>query len=338
MRIAQICNTFHSVSPGVPHGIYNTVGNLANGLADRGHEVTVFGVAGPGLRVPSVSVVPKTGKERGLSELEIVRENLELLSLCYRRAKDFDIIHSHFSLLGCHFAATSPAVTVHSVHSPVGALKTHLLRYAKEKFISFSLAQRGQIPELNWVANIYHGIDTAAYTFNAEPADYLLYLGRITEEKGVHHAIRAAKKAKVPLVISGMSYPEERYWSEQIEPHIDGVSVRFHGPASMPQKVELMRNARALLFPTLYEEIFGLVMVEAMSCGTPTIGFDNGSVSEIVQDGETGFVVRTEAQMAAAIKKLPTISREACRRRAERYFSVERMVQGYERVYKRLTR
>lgn len=339
MRIAQICSAMHQLSPRSPQGIYHVTANLANGLVDRGHDVTVFASKDADVRAKIVSISSTCAKTRGLPERDILRENMELLSSCYRRAGEFDLIHSHFSLLGCHFSATSPVITVHSLHSPItDDLRPHLMRYKGERFISFSLAQRKQMPELNWVANVYHGIDTNTYTFNPTPQDYVLYLGRITAEKGVHHAIAAAKKAGVQILISGTTYPDERYWAEMIEPHVDGNMVRFLGPSNLERKVELMRNAKALLFPTLYNEVFGLVMTEAMSSGTPVIGFDNGSVPEVIQDGETGFVVRTETQMAAAIKKISTISRQACRDRAVRLFSVQKMVSSYERVYARLVK
>lgn len=336
MRIAQLCSVAHRVGPDAPHGIYNLVGNLSNALVKHGHDLTLFATGNADTRAKKMFVAPTHASARNLPDFELIRENLETISLCFRNAANFDVIHTHFSLLGCHFSPLVSTPTFHSVHSPiVDNLRPHLLRYKKEKFISFSLAQRQQMPELNWVANVYHGIDTNLYAFHEEPEDYFLYLGRITEEKGVHHAIAAAKAAKVPLIIAGVSYPSEGYWSKHIEPQIDGDMVRFIGPANVEQKIHLMQRAKGLLFPTLAEETFGLVMIEAMSCGTPVIGFDAGAVQEVIQDKETGFVVRTEKQMTAAIKKIKQIDRRATRTRVETYFSLERMTRGYERVYQR---
>ncbi len=338
MKIAQLCSVGHRVSREAPYGIYGSVGNLTDALVAHGHDVTLFAAGDAQTAAPVVSTAPVNAKDRNLSEAEIMRENLETASLCYRNSSKFDVIHSHFTLLGCHFSSVVDTPTVHSIHSPITEdLLPHVSKYRKERFISFSLAQRRRIqPELNWIANIYHGIDTAAYAFAPEAQEYVLYLGRITEDKGVHIAIAAAKEAGVQLLIAGMSYPSEGYWSEQIEPHVDGSTVRFLGHADMARKTELLRGARALLFPTQYDEVFGLVMIEAMACGTPVIGFDNGAVPEIVEDGLTGFVVRTQKQMALAIKKAKTISRAACRERAEKLFSIEKMVRGYERVYERV--
>ncbi len=337
MKIAQLCSIGHLVSHGAPHGIYGSVGNLSDALIDHGHEVTLYASGDAVTRARVVAATPVNAKVRGISEGEIMRENLETASLCYSQAAKHDIIHSHFSLLGCHFAPTVSTPTVHSIHSPVTQdLWPHLLKYKKERFISFSHAQRRRMPDLNWVGTVYHSIDTKTYAFSSDPQEYALYLGRITEDKGVHHAIAAAKEAGIQLLIVGTSYPSEGYWSEQIEPHVDGSMIRFLGPADLKRKIELLQGAKVLLFPTLYEEVFGMVMIEAMACGTPTIGFDNGAVSEIVEDGQTGFVVRTPKQMAAAIKKVHTISRATCRERAEKLFSVEKMVRGYERVYERV--
>ena len=336
MKIAQLCSILHPVTPDSARGIYGLVGNACDALVRRGHDVTLFASGDAKVNAKVCSRVPVNGSARGIPESEILRENLETASLCFSQAEQFDVIQSHFSLIGCHFSPVVKTPTFHSIHSPITPeLAPHLLRYRKEKFISFSLAQRSQLPELNWVANIYHGIDTSVYAYQDQPEDYVLYLGRMTQDKGVHHAIAAAKAAKVKLLIAGVSYSNEGYWSKFIEPQIDGVQVRFIGHADVEQKRKLMQNARALLFPSLAQETFGLVMIEAMSCGTPVIGFDVGAVAEVVQDQETGFVVRTEKQMAAAIKKIKHIHRKAVRQRAETFFSLERMAAGYERVYQR---
>lgn len=336
MRIAQLCSVSHKIGPNSPYGIYNLVGNLCDSLVSHANQVTLFSAGDAETKAKKMSILPINSSEQHLSEKVTIVNNLETASLCFRNRENFDIIHTHFTLLGCHFSATVDTPTLHSVHSPItDEMHQHLTNYKKEKFISFSLAQREQMPELNWVANIYHGIDTSVYAFNETPGDYVLYLGRITEDKGVHHAIAAAKVAKVKLIIAGVSHHTESYWSKEIEPQIDGVQVQFFGHANMEQKIKLMQNARALLFPTLAKETFGLVMIESMSCGTPVIGFDEGAVKEVVQDKETGFVVKNEKQMVSAIKKIKTIDRRATRARVEKFFSLERMTRGYEKVYQR---
>ena len=242
------------------------------------------------------------------------------------------------ALLRCALALASlvETPTLVSVHSPIeDRLKPLLAQVHGVRYISFSLAQRRQMPELNWYANIYHGVDTELFAFNPEPRDYLLFLGRLTRDKGPHHAIRAAELAGAKLRIAGASYPAEGYWQSDIEPHINGENVRYVGEASQEAKIPLLQGAKALLFPTECEEAFGYSMIEAMSCGTPVIAFGNGSVPEIVKHGETGFIVKNAEEMAAAIARLGEIDRAAVRRRAEKYFSEAKMLEGYERVYQR---
>jgi glycosyltransferase involved in cell wall biosynthesis len=336
MKIAQLVSNYYPTHARAGKAIYSHVGSLADGLAARGHESLLFASADSQtkgiLKATTDSIADLPDEER--------RNYLNLhIAKCYEcaRAGAIDIVHSHFTVLSGFFSRLVDTPTLTSIHSPIEErIRPILESYKNNRYVSFSLAQRKQMPELNWYANIYHGVDTNLFAFEPEPEEYLLYLGRITEEKGVHDAIAAAKAAGLPLRIAGTSYAKEGYWQKQIESQIDGDGVRYFGEASLEAKIPLLQKAKALLFPTRYNEVFGYVMIEAMSCGTPVIGFDNGSVPEIVQDGETGFVVSDVEGMVAAIKKLDTISRTAVRKRAERFFSVEKMVSGYEKVYKRL--
>ncbi len=172
--------------------------------------------------------------------------------------------------------------------------------------------------------------------FEPTPKDYVLYLGRITEEKGIHLAIQAAKAAGMKLLIAGGSYGAEGYWQKSIEPFIDGLHVRYMGVADEKQKIELLQGAKALLFPTQYDEVFGLVMIEAMSCGTPVIAWKSGSVPEVVSHGRTGYIVESVEDMTKAILNIDNISRAETRHRAVSFFSQEKMTQGYLRVYERI--
>jgi glycosyltransferase involved in cell wall biosynthesis len=198
------------------------------------------------------------------------------------------------------------------------------------------LAQRKHYPDLNWIANIYHGIDQNIYSYSEKSDGYLLFLGRVIEEKGAHNAIEAAKAAGKRLIISGMSRSDEPYWQKNIEPHIDGTNIQFVGPSDLNKKIKLLQGADAVLFPTRRNEPFGLVMIEAMSCGTPVIGFDDGAVPEVIKDGDSGYVVKDTKEMIDAIKSLDKIPRVKVRKRAEMYFSVEKMVAGYLKVYSRV--
>jgi glycosyltransferase involved in cell wall biosynthesis len=337
MKIHQLVSNLHKTSDVSNQAIYSHVAWLTNGLVERGHKVNLFASGDSETDGQLFSVTPIA-----TSKMEI-NENLKknfvhlLISKCYTQASQADIIHAHFSLLNLFYSGMVKTPTVQSIHSPLTENQKIILKNFKtQKFVSFSLAQRKQMPELNWIANIYHGIDTKIFAFNPDPQDYFLYLGRITEEKGVHMAIEAAKATNIPLIIVGRSYPTEGYWHSQIEPHIDGKMIRYVGEANFEKKIEWLKNAKALLFPTQYEEIFGLAMIEAMSCGTPVIGRNMGSVSEIIQDKKTGYVVEDVPEMIKAIKNIDKIKREDCRKRAEVFFSVEKMVTGYINIYERI--
>lgn len=337
MRIAQLVSNFHPVRETFNKAIGSHVAWLTNGLVSRGHDVHLFASSDSTtkatLHANTISLYGQNLPEEVLKYYMLLN-----ISKCYEYAqKHCDIVHSHYNLLSSFLSHASTVPTVISLHSPVTErIRPLLMHFKNERYISFTLAQRKQMPELNWYANIYHGVDTKHFSFNEAPEDYFLYLGRITEDKGVHLAIEAAKKAGVKLRIAGVSYPGEGYWQRFVEPHIDGETIRFFGEATYQSKVSLYRGAKALLFPTQVAEVFGYVMIEAMSCGTPIIGYNKGSVSEIVKDGQTGYVVSSVDEMVDAIKKIDSIDRKKVRQRAETYFSVEKMVKGYERVYKRV--
>lgn len=337
MKIAQLANNFRRTFPKSKNAIYSHVANLTDGLVRRNNDVTLFATGDSETTGKLISVTPQATAD--MTKSEGLRRNLAhlLVSRCYQMAEDFDIIHSHFSLNSSFYAPLVGVPTVQSLHIPINEESRPLLDFFKDNnYVSFSLAQRKQLPELNWVANIYHGLDLLEFEFNPHPKDHLLYLGRVTAEKGTHLAIEAAKAAGVPIIIAGRSYPDENYWHEFIEKQIDGKMVTYVGEADYESKKELLKNAKAMLFPTQVEETFGLAMIEALASGTPIIGWDNGSVAEVVQDKETGYVVSSTKDMIKAIGAIDKISREACRQRAINLFSIEKMVTGYEKVYLRV--
>lgn len=337
MRIAQLSPHYNSIKPNSNVAIYSHVAWLTNGLVELGHDVSLFASGDSRTHAAPHSVFPKAMNKTELSETEKKLYLDLLISDCYKNASQFDIIHSHFTILSSFYSRLVDVPNVQSIHSPIDEKHKKIMNEFKDNnYISFSLAQRKVMPKLNWVANIYHGVDTDIFSFNENPEPYLLYLGRVTEQKGVHLAVEAAKAAGMQLIIAGRSYPNEGYWHDQIEKHIDGKTVRYVGEADFDQKIEYIRNASALLFPTQYDEVFGYCMIEAMSCGTPVIGWKKGSVPEVVQHGETGYVVNNVPSMVKAIKALNKISRKATRVRAEKFFSMEKMVSGYQKIYQRI--
>lgn len=338
MKIVELAPNLHAINSTANNAIYSHTATLSDGLADLGHEVHVF------CSEESVSRAKMHTSTIPLSKMEVEERikryyTFQHISNAFEFAKKekADIIHSHFTLLSSFFYRLIDTPTLISVHSPiVDDIRPFLDNYKDCKFISFSLAQRKQMPQLNWYANIYHGVDTSVFSFESNPDDYILYLGRVTEEKGVHFAIETAKATGIPLKIAGPSYPTEGYWHKMIEPNIDGQNVQYIGHVNFFEKIKLLQKAKLVLFPTLYHEAFGYVLIEAMACGTPVIGFGNGSVPEIIKDGKTGFVVNDVKEMIEAVGKIDKIDRKTVRKRAEDFFSLRKMISGYEKVFKRI--
>lgn len=337
MKIAQLVSNYHSIPPKKGGAIYQVVDRITNGLLAKGHDVTLFASGDSTTDAHLVSVAKKRTAIMGLSDVQIRHYMHLLASKCYEMADEFDIVHSHFNLISSFYSRLSQTPTVQTLHSGLtDEVKPFLHEYKDLNYISFSHSQRRQMQELNWVGNVYHGIDVNRFAFNDAPDDYFLFMGRVVEDKGPHLAIEAARAAGVRLVIGGRSYGDQRYWHDFIEPHIDGKKVQYIGEANNEDKIEYFKNAKALLFPIQWEEPFGLVLIEAMACGTPVIGFNQGSVAEIIRDGQTGYVVNDVRGMINAIKAIDSISRRACRERVERLFSIDKMVTGYERMYQRV--
>ncbi|MCK4892129.1 MAG: glycosyltransferase family 4 protein, partial [Candidatus Pacebacteria bacterium] len=214
------------------------------------------------------------------------------------------------------------------------------LKYFSKKtnFVSISFNQRTHTDiKFNYTGTIYNGININDFTFNPKPKNYLVWLGRIHYGKGLWNAINAAKISKEKLIIAGniTCETDEKYF-QSVKPMIDGKQIKYIGEVDSRKKNELLGNAKAVLFPTIWEEPFGLVMIEAMACGTPVIGFNKGSVSEVIKDGKTGFIVKDDKEMIKAIKNIDKIDRAECRKHVEKYFTIEKMVDGYEEVYEKI--
>lgn len=340
LNIAQIAPFGTPISAKQNKAIYSHVAHLVDGFVDKKHNVTLFGNPKSDVKGQITGSIFNINDDQEKKETILRYEQWGLLSDCYLAAKQkaFDVIHSHLTVMTGFFSRLEKNIpTLISIHSPIEDwMKPILLKHKDEKYISFSLAQRKQLPELNWYANIYHGVDTDLFSFEENPDDYVLFIGRITQDKGAHIAIKTAKEAGIPLRIAGRSYGTENYWHEMIEPHIDGNTVRYFGEVSLEDKIPLIQKAKAIIFPVLWQEPFGYVLVEAMSCGTPVVAFANGSVPEIVKNNVTGFIVESEEEMTEAIKKIDTIDRKKVRNRAEQFFSLKKMLTHYESVYKRV--
>jgi glycosyltransferase involved in cell wall biosynthesis len=263
------------------------------------------------------------------------------MELVFRDARKFDVIHFHsdylhFPLLRRH--ATPGVTTLH------GRVHPHDLRPLFDEFgeaplVSISDSQRRPLLEANWQATVYHGLPRDLHTFRQSGGDYLLFIGRISPEKRLDRAIEIARQAGRRLIVAAKIYDEDRaYYQNSIEPLLrDSKSfVEFIGEVGGEDKDELIGNANALLFPIDWPEPFGLVMIEALACGTPVIAWNNGSVPEVLANGETGFVVDTIDEAVQAVGQVARLSRNACRRAFEQHFDATRMAQNYVEVYSRL--
>jgi glycosyltransferase involved in cell wall biosynthesis len=339
LRIAQIAPSSIPISQEQNKAIYSHIAHLVNYFSDKNNFVTLYGHPDSNVKGKiKSSVFHYDDKSK---EPLAKYEQWGILSDCYFDAQrnKYDLIHSHMNIMTGFLSRLEKNIpTLISIHSPIEEwMKPILKKHKDEKYISFSLTQRKQMPELNWYANIYHGVDTELFSFNESPDDYVLFLGRITKDKGVHLAIDACRKAGKTLYIAGRSYASEGYWHEMIEPHINGTTIKYLGELSLEDKIPIIQKAKALIFPTQYQEAFGYVLIEAMSCGTPIIAFPNGSVPEIVKDKITGFLVNNPEEMAKAILDIEKIDRTQVRKRAELFFSLKKMIANYESVYYRVT-
>ena len=337
MRIAVIAPPWYSVPPGGYGGIEWVVSLLADGLTDRGHEVTLF--APPGSETDARLVAPL----RAVPPEELIGdpwyEASHVISV-YDHGDEFDILHDHTGPAGVSIGAMSDCPTVHTLHGPFTEQTTMLYgRIARQHwFVAISESQQAMGPSnMRWAGVIYNGIPIDRYPFREDKDDFLFFLGRADEEKAPHLAIQAARRAgrRLVLCVTTKNERERSYWAEMVEPLLsDDIEVR--GECDQDQKAELLGRAAALLFPIQWPEPFGLVMTEAMACGTPVIAWRNGSVPEVVADGETGFIVDSVDEMAAAVDQVGELDPHVMRARVKELFSAEAMVAGYERVYQRV--
>ena len=339
MRIAQLAPTYERVPPRTYGGTELVVHLLTEELVRRGHDVTLF-ATGDSLtkaRLRSVTAEPVRYGEAtddGLSHAEYLQlANAQACFLAERRG-EFDVVHNHAGIEGMVLAEASDTPVVSTMHNPY-VPRTRPIWDAYPWFHhAVSAASVATFPARGALPPIHHGIDVASFAVG-EPQGYLLFLGRFSPAKGADRAIEAARLAGRRLVLAGkIDAADAEHAREAIEPLIDGDKVRYVGEADAETKGRLLAGADALLFPIEWDEPFGLVMIEALASGTPVIGFRRASVPEIVDDGRTGFVVDDVEAMAEAIGRLGEIDRHECRLAAERRFTVDRMVDDVEAMYR----
>jgi glycosyltransferase involved in cell wall biosynthesis len=316
-------------TPPRQYGAWETVAsNIAEGLVARGWDVTLFATADSVTRARLHAVVER-GYEEDRSIDPKVAEYLHIPEV-FERAAEFDLIHSHYDFMALAYSRlvkTPVLTTIHGFSSP--QIMPVYRKYSNGYFVSVSNSDRA--PGLNYLATVYNGIDVSLYPFQAAAGSDLVFLGRIHPDKGVHLAIEVARLSGRSLIIAGI-VQDQAYFEEQVKPHLDD-KIRYIGPVDVAGKNELFARASALLHLNTIPERFGLVLAEANAAGVPVIAMDLGSCREVIEDGQTGFLVNNVQEATRVLERLPEIDRGVCRQRVQRCFSIDAMVRQYERVY-----
>ena len=339
MRIALIAPPWYPIPPSGYGGIEWVVALLADGLTDRGHDVTLFAPPGSDTKARLVSPLDEEPPRDAIGDPWY--EASHVVSV-YDHGDEFDILHDHTGPVGVAVGALSNCPTIHTLHGPFTEQAQMLYsRVARQHwFVAISESQRSMAPEnLRWAGVVYNGIPMDHYPFREDKDDFVFFIGRADEEKAPHLAIEAARRAgrRLVMCVTTKNERERDYWEAMVEP-IVGDDVEVYGECPQDQKTDLLVRAAAVLFPIQWPEPFGLVMTEAMACGTPVVAWRNGSVAEVVADGETGFIVGSAEEMAAAIGRVGDLDPRAMRSRVEERFSAEAMLAGYEGAYERALR
>jgi glycosyltransferase involved in cell wall biosynthesis len=312
------------------YGAWETVaGNIAEGLVSRGWDVTLF-ATGDSVTAARLHAVVDRGYEEDPAIDPKVAEYLHI-SEAFEHASEFDLIHSHYDFMALSYSRlvkTPVLTTVHGFSSP--KIMPVYEKYRDGYFVSISNSDRA--PGLNYLATVYNGIDLSLYPLRERGGEHLVFLGRIHPDKGVHLAIEVALLSGLPLVIAGI-IQDRTYFHDEVEPHL-GQAIRYIGPVDAPGKNELFASARALLHLNTIPERFGLVLAEANAAGVPVIAMDLGSCREVIEEGQTGFLVHNVNGAVQALQRLDEIDSIACRRRVQERFSIATMVEAYERVYR----
>jgi glycosyltransferase involved in cell wall biosynthesis len=340
MRIAQVAPLYEAVPPTLYGGTERVVSLLTEELVRRGHDVTLFASGDSVTEARLVSVTPRALRLDGTSRELLAAEFIRQLDLVFRNASEFDLIHCHVDYLAFPFAGLVKTPTLHTVHGRLDLpyLGPVYRQFTRVPLVSISDAQRAPLAGVGvtWAGTVYHGLSPSRFPFSPEPEGYLAFLGRLAAEKQPDVAIEVAKRAGVKLRIAAKIDAADRdYFERVVAPLLDDPLIEYIGEIGDGEKAAFLGGARALLFPIDWPEPFGLVTIEAMACGTPVIARPCGSVPEVVRPGVSGFIADSVTDLVDAVKRIDTIDRARCRADFEQRFSVARMVDDYEALYRR---
>jgi glycosyltransferase involved in cell wall biosynthesis len=339
MHIAQVAPLTEAIPPKLYGGTERVVSWLTEELIALGHEVTLFASGDSVTSARLEAVWPRAlrldGAVRDPNALHMM-----MLERVYRRAGDFDFLHCHLDYYPFSLFLRQPTPFVTTLHGRLD-LPEHqpvFNTFRAAPVVSISNAQRRPLPQANWVRTVHHGLPVNLLEPKPVTPGYFAFLGRIAPEKGIDCAIRIARHCGVPLKVAAkVDRADQDYYEEQISPMINSGNVEYIGEISDREKSGFLSGAIALLVPIDWPEPFGLVMIEAMACGTPVIAFNRGSVPEIIEDGVTGFIVEDQTGAIGAVDRLGQLSRERIRKRFEERFTARRMARDYLAVYRSLT-
>lgn len=341
MRIALISPPFESVPPKLYGGTERVVASLARGLIEQDVEVTLFASGDSITEAKLVPVVPQGLRLKRPSFLDAGPYQLRMLTQIAAQAEDFDLIHNHndYWMFPLSVLSRTPLLTTLHGRLDLPDVSYTYQSFPEQHWIAISDSQRSQVPHAPWLRTIHHGIALEDYVFQPQPGKYLAFLGRFSPEKGPEEAIAIAHQSGIPLKIAAKLEDGwmKQYFDARIAPQIDGRFIEYVGEISESEKSEFLGNARALVFPIDWPEPFGLVMIEALACGTPVLARPCGSVPEILRDGKTGFLSHQISDLARLARDgITQISRAFCRRHVEEHFSLRRMTEDYLHVYRSL--
>ncbi|TFZ08754.1 glycosyltransferase family 4 protein [Ramlibacter humi] len=338
MRIAQVAPLYESVPPRLYGGTERVVHYLTEALIDLGHEVTLFASGDSRTRARLVPVIDRALRLHPGRPDPVIWHTL-MLDRVRELCDSFDVIHFHIDWLHLPVAmrCRTPSLTTLHGRLDLPDLQPLFRHFNRHPLVSISDAQRAPLPQPNWLATVHHGLPLDLYDFHPEPQDYFAFVGRISPEKRCDRAIDIALACNMPIRIAAkVDAADKQYWEEVIEPMLDHPLVTFVGEIGDGDKNDFIGNARALLAPVDWPEPFGLVITEALACGTPVIAYGHGSVPELLEDGVTGFIVHDQHQAVGAAMRIGEIDRRACRESFERRFAAPVMAASYAALYRRM--